>query len=93
MPVCIRCRRTLATAELRRRKPPHTGEYVCKSTCKPIGPSDHVTTTLGRGIVTNVARRGSETTAVLVMLDADRERGLDNIDRNWRAFRPEEIGR
>lgn len=36
MPTCAKCGRTEATAEMRRRRPPYTGEWLCKDTapCK-----------------------------------------------------------
>ena len=30
MPTCAKCGRTDATAEMRRRRPPYTGEWMCK---------------------------------------------------------------
>lgn len=94
MPVCIRCRRTLATAELRRRKPPHTGEYVCKGACTPIGSGDVVTTPLGRGIVMNVARSRGNVTSLLVDLELHRgQRGEMNAESLWREFKPDEVNR
>jgi ssDNA-binding Zn-finger/Zn-ribbon topoisomerase 1 len=32
MPTCAKCGRTEATAEMRRRRPPYTGEWMCKDT-------------------------------------------------------------
>lgn len=34
MPVCVKCNYMDATVNMRRRRPPHTGEWACKDTDK-----------------------------------------------------------
>lgn len=94
MPVCDRCRRMKATAELRRRRPPYEGEFRCKDACKPyvIPAGSHVDTPIGEGVIMNHVLQSGAVIEYLVLLDADRGvAGNMNPEAVWRCVKPEAV--
>lgn len=44
-----------------------------------------ISTDLGVGAVRNVVLRGGEVTAVVFFPDSSRDKGIPDVDRNWRV--------